>query len=182
MPNIFEALLNSFKQFVDNEPKTPLHTGEVTACWLYFTAMNEAIRYEQDGLHTSTDDEVIEMLNDAIKSCGSQINSLEQFMLKEGIPLPVLLPSSKPESKPDAIPQGVKMTDDEIANGVSAKVALMIIQCANAQAYSVRNDVGLLFVEFHTELLTFGTTLKTLMKKRGWLRVPPYYYPPGAPD
>jgi hypothetical protein len=182
MSNIFEALLNTFKTYVDNEPKKHLHTGEVTACWLYFTAMNEAIRYEQDGLHTTTDDELMEMLNDAVRTCGSQINKLEQFMLKEGIPLPVLLPSSKPESKPDAIPQGVKMTDDEIANGVSAKVALMILQCASAQAQSVRNDVGLLFVEFHTELLTFGTTLKTLMKKRGWLRVPPYYYPPGAPD
>ncbi|WP_261380786.1 MFS transporter [Neobacillus bataviensis] len=25
------------------------------------------------------------------------------------------------------------------------------------------------------------STLKTLMRKRGWLKVPPYYYPPGYP-
>ena len=36
-------------------------------------------------------------------------------------------------------------------------------------------------VKFQTELLTFGTPLQALMKKRGWIRVPPYYYPPGMP-
>jgi hypothetical protein len=29
--------------------------------------------------------------------------------------------------------------------------------------------------------MTFGATLKELVKRRGWLKVPPYYYAPGTP-
>lgn len=35
---------------------------------------------------------------------------------------------------------------------------------------SVRNDVGLLWLQNYLESVTFGTTLKTLMRKRGWLK------------
>jgi hypothetical protein len=126
----------------------------------------------------TTDDEVKEMLADAIKTCGSQVKRIEQFMVQEGISLPSL-PPAKPKSKPEEVPPGVKKTDDEIANGVSGKVAYMNMMCANAQSQAVRTDVGLIFVEFQAELLTFGATLKVLMRKRGWIRVPPYYTPPG---
>jgi hypothetical protein len=29
--------------------------------------------------------------------------------------------------------------------------------------------------------MKFGTSLKNTMRKRGWIKVPPYYYPPGMP-
>ncbi|MFC3883815.1 DUF3231 family protein [Bacillus songklensis] len=79
------------------------------------------------------------------------------------------------------MPLGAKLTDDEIANGVSLKMATAIVNCATGQAQAIRNDLGNIWVEFQIEMLTFGTTLKTLMRKRGWLRVPPYYNPSGAP-
>ncbi|RFU66764.1 DUF3231 family protein [Peribacillus glennii] len=181
MSNIFEALMHTLKTAMDNEPQSRLHTGEVMICWLYYTAMTEALHYEEDALNMTTDDEVIEMLKDAIKTCGSQASRLEQFLTKEGVPLPTM-PASKPKSDPEEVPLGVKLTDNEIANGVSVKIAYMNVQCATAQSQSVRTDVGYMFMEFQAELLIFGAILKPLMKKRGWLRVPPYYYPPGSPD
>lgn len=182
MPNPFEAFWNTIKMSIDNldEPKHPLHTGEVTSCWIYYTALKEFIRYEEVGLNTTNDDEVREMLTDAIKMCESQTRRLEDFMVKEGIPLPEL-PAKKPKSDVNAVPLGAKLTDDEIANGISAKIAVGIVECATGQAQAIRNDIGFMWVKFQTELLTFGTPLKALMKKRGWIRVPPYYYPPGMP-
>ncbi|QOR64823.1 DUF3231 family protein [Cytobacillus suaedae] len=182
MPNPFESFWNTLKLSIDNvnESKHPLHTGEVTICWTYYTALKEFIRYEEIGLNTTDDDEVKEMLKDAKKLCESQTKRLEEFMLMEGIPLPEL-PSKKPKSDLNEVPLGVKFTDDELTNGVSIKVATAIIECATGQAQAIRTDLGLMWVEFHTELLTFGTTLKSLMRKRGWIRVPPYYYPPGMP-
>ncbi|RFU66389.1 DUF3231 family protein [Peribacillus saganii] len=181
MSNIFEALINTIKTAMDEDTQTRLHTGEVTLCWLYYTSMSEALGYEEDALNMSTDGEVLEMLNDAIKTCGSQVKRLEQFLMREGVPLPAM-PARKPKSDPEEAPLGVKLTENEIANGVSAKVAYMNIQCATVQSQSIRNDVALMFMEFQAELLTFGATLKPLMKKRGWLRIPPYYYPPGVPE
>jgi hypothetical protein len=181
MANVFEAMLNTVKALVDDEPKTPLHVGEAFNCWLYYTAMHEALGYEEEALNMTTDQQAREMLEDAISTCGAQVKKLEQFLTREGVPLPAL-PAGKPKSDANAVPLGVKRTDDEIANGVSAKVAYMNSMCATTQSSAIRNDVGLMFMEFQAELLTFGATLKSLMRKKGWLRVPPYFVPPGLPN
>ncbi|EDL66357.1 DUF3231 family protein [Bacillus sp. SG-1] len=183
MANPFETVWNTLKTAIDNidEPKSPLHIIEAGDCWNYLTLMEEFIRYEEIGLNTTTDDEVKEMLKDIISLCEGQVKALSDFMKKEGIPLADVT-SAKPESEPNDIPLGVKLTDDEITNGIAFKLVTCMTASAKGQADSVRNDVGLMWFGFYTEWTTFGTTLKMLMRKRGWLKVPPYYYPPGLPD
>jgi Protein of unknown function (DUF3231) len=180
LSNLFEAIINSIKVSTDYDTKHPLHTGEVTGCWVYYTAIKEFLRFEEAGLNTTNDDELIEMLKDAHKVCSSQVEIIENFMIQEGIPLPEL-PSPKTNSSNKEVPLGVKLTDDEIANGVGIKVATAIINSAAGQAQSVRNDFGQMMLRFNLEMVTFGSTLKSLMRKRGWLRIPPYYIPPGSP-
>ncbi|WP_254788768.1 DUF3231 family protein [Virgibacillus salinus] len=112
--------------------------------------------------------------------CESQVKKLSKFMKEEGIPLPDVT-SSKPNSEPNEIPLGVKLTDNEITNGVAFKLVTCMQSCAKGQADSLRSDIGMIWLDFYTDWITFGTTLKTLMRKRGWIKVPPYYYPPGSP-
>lgn len=178
MPNPFEALWNTLKSATDYDTKTPMHVGEVMICWTYLTALKEMLRYEEAGLNTTTDDEVTEMLNDALKLCKSQADRLENFLIKEGVSLPNTS-APKPKSSPMDVPAGVKITDDELANGVSIKIATAVVECAVGQSQSIRKDVGMMWVEFQSEMLIFSTTLKALMKQRGWLKVPPLYYPSG---
>ncbi|SEN55898.1 Protein of unknown function [Mesobacillus persicus] len=182
MPNPFEAVWNLLKTSIDNtnEPKTPLHVMEVGDFWKYVTMVEEFIRYEEIGLNTTTDDEVREMLTDVIRICESQVKTVSEFMRQEGIPLPDVT-SAKPKSESKEIPLGVKLTDDEIANGITFKLVNCMQVCTLGQVNSIRNDVGMMWLKFYSEWVTFGTTLKTLMRKRGWLKVPPYYYPPGSP-
>ncbi|WP_261134450.1 DUF3231 family protein [Bacillus sp. Marseille-Q3570] len=180
MSNPFEAAWNTLKTLVDDEPKNPLHVGEVTGVWTYLAVINEAIRYEEIGLNTTTDNDLKELLKDAKKLCESQSQRLSDFMQKEGIPLPPS-PPKKPISDSNEIPLGSKLTDDEIANGVSLKIATAAVECAMANSQTIRTDVGIIWTEFYTEMLTFGATTKTLLRKRGWLKVPPYYSPPGLP-
>ncbi|MED4268657.1 DUF3231 family protein, partial [Priestia megaterium] len=82
---------------------------------------------------------------------------------------------------PSDVPLGVKLTDDELANSLNIKMVILITYCANAIIQSTRNDVTLIWIEYLQEYMTFGATLKELVKRRGWLKVPPYYYAPGAP-
>jgi hypothetical protein len=182
LPNPFEAVWNTLKTTIDNnnEPKSPLHVIEVGDCWKYLATVEEFIRYEEIGLNTTTDDEVKEMLNDVVQLCESQVKRLSQFMKQEGIPLPEVT-SSKPISKPNEVPLGVKLTDDEITNGVTFKLVTCMNQCSKAQADAIRNDIGMTWLKFYFEWVVFGTTLKTLMRKRGWIKIPPYYHPPGSP-
>ncbi len=180
MPNPFEAVWNTLKTVVDQEPKAPLHVGEVMSMWTYLTVINEAINYEELGLNTTSDNDVKDLLTDAKKLCESQSERLSKFLEKEGISLPPR-EQKKPVSDPNDIPLGVKLTDEEIANGVSLKIATAATECVLANSQSIRTDVGMIWTELYTEMLVFGTNTKVLLRKRGWLKVPPYYYPPGMP-
>ncbi|WP_430789782.1 DUF3231 family protein [Virgibacillus flavescens] len=180
MVNPFEAVWNTLKTLVDDEPKAPLHVGEVMSCWTYLTVLTQAITYEEIGLNTTTDKEVRELLVDAKKLCESQVKRMNDFLLNEGVPIPSS-GDTKPSSEPNEIPLGAKLTDDEIANGISLKTATVAVECAVGNSQSIRSDLGLLWTGFNAELIAFGATTKVLLRKRGWLKIPPYYYPPGMP-
>lgn len=181
MPNFFEAVFDYLKTSFDTEPKPRPHIGEAMGCWLYFSALAEEVPVLEAALNTTTDNELINLLNKSKDLGEHQMNIIKAFMVNEGIPLSQAS-ESKPKSEPNSIPLGAKMTDEEIANFISAKVASNIVLCSTNLSQSIRNDIGLMFARFHTEKMVFGMELKTAMRKRGWIKVPPYYYPPGAPS
>jgi len=179
MPNYLESILSSVKTMVDDEPQPPLNIIEASHCWLYYGIVNEAIAFESAGLNTTEDDELIGMLTDAQKMCSAHTNQLEKFMIKEGITLPPIS-ESKPNTNPKDIPPGVKLTNDELANGVALKIIAMSNAASLAAGESVRTDMGFIWVKFLNETLAYGMTLKTKMRKRGWAKIPPDFSPPGA--
>lgn len=181
MTSIFEAFKDYLQVSLDNEPKNPLHIGEVMGCWLYLTIMDEANIYIQIGLNTTTDDDVIKILRESLKQCEAQGYKFREFMKKEGISLPNTS-EQRPNSDSTGVPLGAKLTDDEIMNGLSIKTVAAIMHCATSASQCIRNDVSTLFTICMLEKMKFGTTLKELMIKRGWIKTPPYYYPPGAPS
>ncbi|QFT87536.1 hypothetical protein FIU87_02630 [Bacillus sp. THAF10] len=181
MTKMYEAFAAVLKNFVDEEPKPHLHVGEVMDLWTAHTAFREAHSLYQIGLNTTTDSDLKNVLENALKGSYADTEMLEDFLVKEGVPLP-LASIKKPISQSDAIPEGVKLTDDEIANLIAVKIAASITFCAQAASKSIRTDVGLIFVKMQFVLMEFAAPLKNLMKSRGWLRIPPYYIPPGSPN
>lgn len=180
MTNVLEAAIDVLKTLIDDEPKPPLHIGEAMSCWTYLTMLEEEKANVQIGLNTTTDSELLDTLNASMDLAIAQAHQLRDFMLKEGVTLPPVS-ERKPLSEPDSVPMGVKLTDDEIANALSIKVVANYMMCASGSVQSVRNDVGMMFVKFQAEKLKFGASLKTLMRKRGWIKIPPYYVPNGLP-
>ncbi|WP_163536578.1 DUF3231 family protein [Gracilibacillus sp. YIM 98692] len=180
MPKKIEALFDYLRTRFDNEPKSRVHIGEATGCWLYYTALSEEIPVLESALNTTTDDVLIDLLKEGKKLATNQQQALQSFMLKEGIPLSDTN-EHKPISDPNDIPLGVKPTDSEIANLISAKVASNIVMCSTNISQSIRSDIGLMWIRFHSEKAIYGIDVKTKMREHGWIKVPPYYYPPGAP-
>lgn len=180
MTTLMETLKDYLQMSFDSEPKNPLHVGEVMSCWMYLALMDESSIYIQIALNTTSDDEVIKMLQDSLEQCDMHGQRFREFLKKEGVHLP---PTSeaRPNSDPNDVPLGTKLTDNEIVNGISLKTVTAITHCAAAAAQSIRNDVGSMFTHAMIEKMKFGTSLKELMIKRGWIKVPPYYYPPGMP-
>ncbi|WP_335869541.1 DUF3231 family protein [Bacillus sp. 2205SS5-2] len=180
MVNPFEALWDTIKPMVDEEPKPPLHVGEVMNLWTVLTIFEEAHSIYISSLNMTTDEELTHALNVAEKTSKKDIVEFQVFLKKEGVPLPVAS-DEKPKSDPNDVPLGVKLTDNEIANAVSAKIAACIVLCATGLAESTRTDVGVRFLQYQAKLVTFGASFKLLMRKRSWIKIPPYYYPPGSP-
>lgn len=174
MPNILEALGSMLQNNLDNEEKSPLHVGEVMNCWTFLATIHEANIFLQIALNTTTDDELKEMLRDSMKGCEKHTKLMKDFLVNEGVPLPPLT-EHKPNADSLNVPYGVKMTDDEIANGVSMKEVAAVMLCASGMTQAARDDVSKMFLRIFLEKATFNTSLKNMMKKRGWLKVPPYF-------
>ncbi|WP_276352554.1 DUF3231 family protein [Cohnella caldifontis] len=181
MKHLFQALADFVKSMHDEEPKPPLHIGEVMNCWVYLTVLEEAIMLELTCLNHTVDPELKENVGKSMNGAVSQSRRLKDFLQREGVPLPPVS-EPKPQSDPNAVPLGAKFTDDEIANLVSVKLASAVTFCAASASQSIRNDVGKMFMEFQEEAMIYGILMKTLMRKRGWLKIPPYFMPPGAPN
>lgn len=175
---MFDSVSNIVQSLTDNS-KDPIHVGEAMACWTYraFTANIQA--HVEVGLNTTTDSGVKELLQDALKVVSSHKKELTDFMVQEGVPLPNS-PEKKPESDPNAIPLGAKFTDNELVNTINLNFVIAADMCAASASDSLRTDLAIMFIKFQTEKLSLGLKAKELMQRKGWLKIPPYYHPPGG--
>ncbi|MDQ0268691.1 DUF3231 family protein [Cytobacillus purgationiresistens] len=180
MKNTIATVTTMLKNFIDDDPNTHLHVGEVMSLWTLCTAFHEAYSLYQVALNTTTDSELIDMLQKALQGSKDDTKNIEDFLLKEGVPLPKVS-TKKPFSEPAAVPEGVKLNDDEIANLISVKIASSISYCGVALSQTIRTDVGLLIFKVQVSLMQYAVPFKNLMKQRGWLKTPPNYVPPGLP-
>lgn len=178
--NIIEAATNAIQSLTDNH-KTPLHVGEAMACWTYLAFVSEIVIYEEVGLNTTQDPEFRKLCGEGLTVADSHKEKLGDFMQAEGVPLPTL-PQDKPKSDPKAIPLGAKFTDSELANAISINFIVASDMCATSASQSLRTDVGLMFLSFQADKLALGFKIKELMQKKGWLKIPPFYVPPGSPE
>lgn len=178
--SMFKNLAGVIESLTDNH-KNPLHVGEAMACWTYLAYVSEVNGYIQTGLNTTTDSELQDLLQDGNKVTKSHLKEISDFMKQEGVPLPSL-PEDKPQSDPNAIPLGAKLTDSELINTVNYNFVIAADTCAASASQSLRTDVALMFLKFQTDKLSLGLKSKKIMQDKGWLKVPPFYQPPGSPS
>ncbi|MBB6635048.1 DUF3231 family protein [Cohnella thailandensis] len=181
MANVMEAVTQIFKTLVNDQPEPPIHAGEVMDLWKYAAYIEEAIVLEQIGRNTTIDNDLLKLLDEAVTICSAQSERIQKMMEEFGIPIPPM-PSDKPKSEAGAVPAGARMTDDEIANILAAKLLLVTKECCRSMLEAVRSDLGLMWANMLYEQAKFGANLKVKMRERGWLKSPPAYYPPGAPN
>jgi spore coat protein CotF len=181
MPDLLQALKSVVQAFINDENKSPLHIGEAMGCWIFLALAGETQVQTEAGINSTTDPELRKALEEAVNMLRSEKERMSAFMRKEGVPLPPLS-ESKPISDPNSVPLGVKLTENELANSLKKKISMAITNCAESAAQTIRSDLSLMWAEFMQEQITFLTTFKSLMRARGWLKVPPPYYPPGMPQ
>lgn len=169
--NVLQSL---FQSTVEQQPP-PLHAGEAFHTWTYWVELSEARGILLVLANHTADNDLKELIEHFIADVlDPQRRTCEQFMKKEGITLGEVTPDV-PKADEREIPPGAKMIDSQIAQMIVVKVVGLAEYAHRALSTSLRDDVGAMFWNFYQQVVAQGYTLKPLMRKRGWLRLPPSF-------
>jgi hypothetical protein len=158
---------------LDGNPKNePMHYGEIHGVWHFsFKETLSLSAYESFKYHAG-DKDLKEIIDDAIKSSRHQIEECNTLLNHNGVTPPPMLPK-KPEAKQEQIPIGARFTDQEIAATLALDTATGQVKCSTIMGMAIREDIGALFMKYHTAKAALGLRILRLSKEKGWLIPPP---------
>ncbi|MEH7747999.1 hypothetical protein V7659_23710 [Neobacillus drentensis] len=68
MPDVLEAVKNVLQSLMDDEPKSPLHVGEVMSFWSFLSEMAEEQVHSEAGINSTTDPELKQAFHASCKN------------------------------------------------------------------------------------------------------------------
>lgn len=152
----------------------PLHYGEIIGLWAYAGANKGLISGYEAFRNHAGDKELIELLDESIKTMKSENEDVEKVLKANGIAPPPTLPE-RPKANPEDIPIGARFTDIEISGAVSINVGQALVSCSQVMGQCLREDIAMMFGKYHAEKMMFGLKLLRLNKEKGWIIPPPLY-------
>ncbi|HBV95698.1 MAG: hypothetical protein JL50_10425 [Peptococcaceae bacterium BICA1-7] len=174
--NILQVAYDTFKPFIDGE-KMSLNVLEVSNLWMFLAISNNTLRNEELAINTVQDGELKKILQDAREIHKTVAEEINKLLKQEGVPLPQDTPEKPLVTGVKNIPEGAKFNDEEIANLISFNLLLGINYSARGLTESIHAGVGYTFFKVIVKKTILGVSLKSLMQKRDWLRIPPVYKP-----
>jgi hypothetical protein len=157
-----------------NPKEEPLHYGEVFDLWSSILAGNAKIAGYQTALNHAGDDDLKKLLVEAIENCQQEKKQVEELLKENGIGLPPASPEP-PEACLEDIPVGARILDPAIAAGLSADIAAGLVLCSQVIGKSIREDVAMMYAQFHAQKVALGGKVLRLNKEKGWLIPPPLH-------
>jgi hypothetical protein len=157
-----------------NPQEEPMHYGEVFGTWNYLLTAKSTIAGYQVQLNHAGDEELKKLLKDSIEGCQEEVKQVEILLKENGIGLPPT-PPEPPHACLDDIPTGARMADNAIAASLSANIASGLVACSAIIGQSIREDVAMMFGQFHLQKAQLGAKVLRLVKEKGWLIPPPLH-------
>ncbi len=155
--------------------KLPLHYGEIFGAWSYLLGLKGSMAKYQTLINHTGDKELGNMLegfmNDLAKP---QMEEIETLLKNNGIGLPPA-PPERPVASLEDIPAGARFNDAEIASGLLSDISAGLLSCSSIMGKCLREDIAMMFGQFHLKNAQFGASLLQLNKDKGWIIQPPSY-------
>lgn len=148
-----------------NPTDEPMHYGEVFGAWSFVLAAKGAIAGYQTQLNHAGDGDLKKLLEEAIQSGQEEIKKIEALLKANGIGLPPT-PPERPDANLDDIPIGARFADPEIAAILSSNIAAGLVACSTIMGQSIREDIAMLFGQFHMQKATLGAKALRLNKEK----------------
>uniref|UniRef100_UPI0001753F99 BH2358 protein n=1 Tax=Halalkalibacterium halodurans (strain ATCC BAA-125 / DSM 18197 / FERM 7344 / JCM 9153 / C-125) TaxID=272558 RepID=UPI0001753F99 len=157
-----------------NPQDEPLHYGEVFSTWTYLSTNNGLINGYRSFINHTGDEDLKNLIDEAIQAMQDENHQLEELLRSNGVGLPPA-PPDRPAARLDDIPVGARFNDPEISATISMDVAKGLVTCSQIIGQSIREDVALMFSQFHMAKVQFGGKMLKLNKNKGWLIPPPLH-------
>ena len=157
-----------------NPQNEPMHYGEVFGVWTYLSVAKGFVAGYQTYMNHAGDSDLKKLLEEAIQGLKQEITQTEELLKTNGVGLPPT-PPDRPQADLESIPVGARFADPEISAAVSMDVAAGLVACSQIMGQSIREDVGMMFGQFHLAKAQFGAKMLKLNKEKGWLIPPPLH-------
>ncbi|OLP64749.1 hypothetical protein BACPU_23390 [Bacillus pumilus] len=161
-----------------NPTDEPMHYGEVFGTWSYLMVAKGLVAGYQTHLNHAGDEDLQKLIEEAIQGGQQEIKEIETLLKANGVGLPPT-PPERPKACLDDIPVGARFQDPEIAAGLSASIAAGLVSCSTIMGQSIREDIAMMFGQFHIQKAALGAKALRLNKTKGWLIPPPLHHSKG---
>ncbi|GGD04894.1 membrane protein [Thalassobacillus devorans] len=157
------------------DPKEqPLHYGEVFGMWSYLAVAKGNYTRYQTFMNHAGDKELKKLLEELIEGIKHESESIEEILKTNGIALPPSAPERSNATLED-IPVGARFNDPEVSAQVSADLSLGLVACSQVIGQCTREDVAMMFGQFHMNKAQAAAKALRLNKEKGWLVTPPMH-------
>lgn len=155
-----------------NPKDEPMHYGEVFSTWSYLMVGKGLISANQTLLNHAGDDDLKKLLEECIEIGKQEVKQIEELLKDNGVGLPPS-PPERPDACLNDIPIGARFQDPEISAKLSGDAAAGLVSCSTIIGQSIREDIAMMFSQFHAQKAALGGKLLRLNKEKGWLVPPP---------
>lgn len=174
--NYTETIRSVFMGILSGNPKDePMHYGEVFGTWIFLLTVKGLVAGYQTQLNHAGDADLQKLLEEAIQGGQQEIKQIETLLKENGVGLPPT-PPERPKACLEDIPTGARFQDPEIAASLSIDIAAGLVSCSQIMGQSIREDIAMMFGQFHIQKATLGAKVLRLNKEKGWLIPPPLHH------
>lgn len=160
-----------------NPKEEPLHYGEVFAIWTNLTTNYGMIAAYQTLYNHTGDDDLKSLIEECIKAMEEENKQIEKILKVNAVGLPPA-PPARPDARLEDIPVGARFNDPEIAAMLAVNSAAGLVACSKVMGECIREDLGMLYGQFHMTKAQIGAKILRLNKSKGWLVPPPLHPSP----
>lgn len=157
-----------------NPKDEPLHYGEVSAVWVASLSAKSLAAGYSTLLNHAGDEDLKKLIEEAIAIGQAEAAALDQVLKENGVGLPPA-PPERPKANIEDIPAGARFQDPEIAASISRDIGMGLTSASMAMSQCIREDIAMLFGQFHAAKVKLGGEFLKLHKEKGWLVVPPLH-------
>lgn len=157
-----------------NPQEQPMHYGEVFGVWSYLTAAKGMVAGYQTFINHAGDSDLKKFLEDRVENAKREVEELDALLKVNGIALPPA-PPERARANVEEIPVGARFNDPEISATLSRDVVQGLVACSQLIGQCTREDVALMFGQYHMTKAQFGARLLKMNKEKGWLTPPPLH-------